>query len=632
MTSKWNYFLGVLISLVSGAVCAQQELYEYSPEFIRKHGIKRIVIRTKTAYHDEKGLPPDSSRIYEFDRNGLTVYSTGFLKNKRYFWTEYTYDNQQRMLKSERFNEDQLHDYVHYEYLPNCNYIVRSFNVENSNSTSYYACFLDENGNVVERQEIRQDSIIMNRDLQTYTEQNLMKSRLHLGFRGDTVIYERYTYKDDTLLVRKDLFNSRGEHTRTRYEYLANGKEKVVHYGDQSSWYSFYDDKDQLIKRAIVRHDQKDTLYNVYAYNERGLMTNLKNLRENMPNRREVYTYENGREKTKEVYARANTFNSLMETEYLGDTAKLIYITSYWEKQPTWLDYQRFDSLGNITEKFRSEVKGLKRSVKAMREKADVKQYAYRYSSTGKVLAKYQVVSGWLAESAFCSTYVIDDLTEDFGRRPKRQKYYTCDTVRVRRHKGGKHYFVSINGKPNLMRHVYQNKAGEIDSVLDINKSGVVLNRMVKENGLQKTYFLKERFEYNKMDSLLKVYDVHGCEYWTTDENVVEEHFWKDGRKVKLEKYTNYWGQYSSRDTTTILFDYQGRDVFRTTTNPQGNIIEERYRYDGNGRLVEILNMDRLSSGNIQTKFTYDENGNLLERAEVAIMNSVETILEYEYF
>lgn len=586
----------------------------------------------KTAYHSEKGIPPDSTRVFEFDRNGLTTYSTGFLENERYFWTEYTYDDQQRILRNERFNEEGMHDYAQYEYLPNGDYIARSFNIESPNSRGHYKYFLDKNGNEIERQEVRNDSVIINRDLKTYNRKNRIKTRLHLGFHGDTVIFERFTYKHDTLLVRRDFINKEGKGTRTKYDYLPNGSEKAVHYGDQSSWYSFYDENDRLNKLMIVRHDQKDTLFNVYKYNERGVLSAVINLRENMPNRREVFTYENGREKTKELYVRANTFNSLMETEYFGDTAKIVYTTPYWEKGPTWAEYVRFDSLGNTLETFRSEVKGVKRSVKSMRDKASLKQYAYRFSSTGKMLAKYQVVPGWAAESAFCPMYSFADLTKGFERRPERKKHYTCDTVKVRRHKGGKHYFVSMNGKPNLMRHVYQNKSGEIDSVLDINKSDIVLNRMVKADGAYITYFLKERFEYNDMDSVLKVYNVHGSEYWTTDENPVEEHFWKDDRKIKVEKYKNHWGQYSPRDTTTILFDYQGRDVFRTTTDPQGRVKEERYRYDEHGRLIQILNLDRRSNGNIQTEFTYDADGNLLERAEVAIMNSMETIVEYEYY
>ena len=625
--------LGYIFFVLSPSlVFGQNDIYNHSPEFISKHGIKRITQKVNMVYHQEKKIEADSSQMFEFSTDGIEIFSASYLKNERYYWYKSTLDSENRVVKNERYNTDGLQDVSEYNYLPNGDYIVRHFRTDDPKRIVFYKYFFDESGNEIRREEWNKDSLIANWDIKTYNENNLIVSSVHQTRMEDTVVNTLYYYKKDSILVRKDFYNKGELSMRTNYGYYPDGREKVTHFGDQSSWFSYYDDQGRLSKQMIIQFPLNDTIYNYFRYDEKGLIQSVLNQRKDMPQRREFFTYENGREVSKTIYTRANTFNALLETVYLGDTALIVYQTPYWEKKVAFAQYKRVDPYGNVLEEIQGNVKGKKQPLSKLMNNAKPIRHHFEMSTTGKILAKYRVEVGWMAESAFCSTYSDRVLMEDFNRPFKKAKQASCDTIKTRRHNGGKHYFVSISGHPGLTRHIYKNKSGVVDSILDINKAGVILNRMIKENGQGYTYMLLNRYEYNEMDSLKKVFKCFGSVNYVSTGNMVEEHFWKGARKVKIEKYMNYWGQHGTKNLTTVTFSYDENHVFRTTRNPQGEITEERLTYDENNRLVEIMGMDRTSNGITQIRFSYDADGNLLERTEIAIMNPVETIYTYDFY
>ncbi|MFK7783927.1 MAG: hypothetical protein AB8B56_02365 [Crocinitomicaceae bacterium] len=622
----------IFLIVLHGVAFGQNDIYDRSPEFIKKFGIKRMVQMRNTSYHVEQGIEPDSSQMEEFSEEGAKMFSTSYFENERYYWNNITLDGQSRTIRDERFNREGLHGVSDYNYLPNGDYIVRYYATKNPDRVSLYKYFFDPNGNEVRREEWSKDSSIVNKDIKTYNEHNLILSRVHQRRNEDTVMHSEYHYKKDSILLRKN-FYSKGELSmRTKYEYFPDGKEKVVHYGKQSSWHSFYNDLGQLSKQKIIQHDRKDTVENWFKYNEHGLVSVVSNERKDYQQRREVYTYLDGKETTKTIYVRANTLNALLETVYLGDTALVIYQTPYWENRASHAEYKRIDAYGNVLEELKGRVKGKKQALDRWMKDIQPTQYAYTVSKTGKVLEKYARHKGWEAEKCLCPTYTDEVITHLVGRRSEKRKNASCDTIRTRRYEGGKHYFVSMHGAPNLVRHIYQGKSGEVDSILDINKSGAVINRMIMENGVRISHALINRYEYNELDSIQRVYKCFQTRSYSLSENMTEEYFWEGERKVKAVKFYNNWNQYSRKDTTTITYEYKDGCVFRTTNDRLGKTSLHRLKYDENNHLTQLRKLDRQSSGNLEVNFTYDQYGNLLERSEVIVARPVETLFRYEFY
>lgn len=624
-------FINIFLLLLPLSVFGQQTVYENPPAFILKHSIKRITQIRNSVYHEKKKVEADSMQMSEFNEKGLEVFSTSYVNNERYFWNKIEYDSQNRVIKTARYNANGFHDASEFNYLPNGDYIQKFYRAESPDQFQFYKYFFDAHGNEIRREEWNNDSLVINWDEKTYNEYDRILSRVHQLRKEDTVVYTRYYYKQDTILKRKDFYHKGELTTRINYEFFPDGKEKAMHEDKKNSWYSFYDDQGRLSQQMIVRHPEKDTIYNDFTYDENGLIYSTNNHRKNLPQRREVYTYEAGKERTKTIYTRANTFNALFETVYFGDTALVVYQTPYWKNKAVQAHYKRLDSHGNVVAEVQGKTKGTKQPLYRWMRDAQPVRYHFEYSKTGKVLAKYQVASGWSAEAAFCRSYTDPDIVKGMNRSQGKEKYASCDTIKTRKFMGGKHYWVSLNSNPNLTRHIYENKNGVVDSILDINKAGTILNRMVKEDDVYLTYFLTNRYEYNELDSLQKVFKSFGDRYYTSSENMTEEHFWRNGRKVKTEQFMNHWGNHSSKNKTTITYDYQGTDVLKSTKDPQGKIKEELMKYDENGRLIQIMNLDRTSNGAIQINFTYDTNGNLSERTEVAIMNPVEILFKYDF-
>lgn len=612
------------------SVFGQQGIHEHPQEYILQHGIKRIVLFPNSFYQQENSNNlVDTSAMFQFNERGLEVYSVNYQNNQRHIWTQNAYDSLDRILSQQLFNTQGYVYRCDFSYLPNGDYTVNYSPVQNANETSYSKFFFDEHGNEILREDWNWENQLMQKEVKTYNASNRIIRHVYQHGQGNITSYNRYVYKRDTILKRQDCYFSDKLEIRTKYYYFPDGKLKESRRRKQSSSYSIYDDNKRLSQILHVQYGTKDTIYTDYRYNEKGLIHSAINYRQDNLQSREVYTYENGKERTKTTYQIGNLVDRFSETVYYGDTARVIYSTPFWEKRANHANYQQLDSHGNVLWQVYVFVKGTKQPLHRWMKDLTPFYYHFEYSESGKVLAKYQIIDGWEGELQRCRNYSDSTVMKSLNRANLSVEYPSCHVIETLPHLDGKHYVVSFNSTPNLMRHIYENKSGAVDSILDVNNAGTVLNRMIQEKGKKVTYFLLDRYEYNELDSLESVFNRLEGDNYARDEDMIEAHFWENGRKMKTEQFKGYLGQYSPTEQKTITFDYRGNDVMKTTKDAQGKAVEELMTYDENGRLIQIMKIQ--SNAAFQTNFRYDTDGNLLERTEVLLKSPTGTSFVYEF-
>ena len=570
-------------------------------------------------------------QMLEFNEKGLEVQRINFSSdNQRYNWEKMEYDSLGRIIKKEHHNTTGLIYVIEFTYLPNgdCTEVYKF--AQNNGQDSFYKHFFDQNGNEILREEYTKESQLLQRELKTYNPFNRILAEVHRHVLGDTVLLNRYYYKRDTVLVRTKTFIYGELQMRAKYTYFPNGKEKLIAYRKHSRKYSSYDEHGRLSQTRSIPEFQNDTIYSDYTYDEKGRIHSKSDYRHDHVQARVVYTYENAKERTKTNYVGQRTVSSVTETVYFGDTAIVIYFQIFPNKKANYAHYKRLDSHGNVLSEVAGDVKGTKQPLNRWMKNLQAFPVHLVLNPRGKVLAKYRIVEGWFAESNICRNYSDTNIMKSLSRGNQSVEYPNCKLMNTISHPSGTEYVVSMISATDLTRHIYTNKNGEVDSILDINTAGTVLNRMIQKDGVKLTYSLTDRYEYNELDSLVKTFDREDSFDFGSDEDMIEEQFWENGRKVKIERFRDPWTSYNPDFKTTVTFEYSENDVLKTTTDPHGKITTERMSYDENGRLTEI--MQKSGGGAVQITFRYDAAGNLLERTETIPMNPSTVEYLYEFW
>lgn len=566
-------------------------------------------------------------QVLEFNEKGLEVQRINYSKNERYNWEKMEYDSLGRIIKKEHHNTYGLIYFIDFTYLPNGDYTEVYKFAQNNGQDPFRTHFFDLNGNEILREEYTKESQLLQRELKTYNQYNRLVSEVHQHGLGDTLLLNRYFYKRDTVLVRTKTFIQGELQRQLNYAYFPDGKEKVIVDRKHSRSYSSYDEHGRLSQTMIVRDLQKDTTYNAHTYDEKGRIHSTSNYQPDRLQARVTYTYANGKERTKTNFTNQNTVSSSTETVYFGDTAVVIYFQTFPNKRANYAHYKRIDSYGNVIAEAFGEVKGTQQPLSRWMTNLQPIPVHLVLSPSGKVLAKYRIVNGWEAESSLCRNYSDTSIMSILKRTNRSVEYPSCTLMNTLSHASGTEYVVSMISAMELTRHIYTNKNGEVDSILDVNNVGTVLNRMIQKDGVKLTYSLTDRYEYNDLDSLVKTFDREESFHFGRNEDMVEVQFWENGRKLKIERFIDPWTPYNPDFKTTITFEYSESQVLKTTTDPHGKITTERMQYDENGRLTEI--MQKSGGGAVRITFRYDADGNLLERTETIPMNP--TTVEYLY-